>query len=369
VLICPDKFKGTLTAPEAAEAMAAGWRAARPADRIELFPMSDGGDGFGELVAQRWGAQERVAETVDAAHRPLRARWWWNEQSRTAIVESAQVVGLAMLPPGRFHPFDLDTYGLGLLLRQIRQLTPRTWVIGLGGSATNDAGFGMARALGWRFLDERGAEIEYWPHLARLRRVVGFGLRWPGRWLFATDVRNPLLGRRGATRVYGPQKGIRSEEMPAAEAAHQQLVQVLQTHASRRVFAALRAGGGAAGGLGFGLSVFVGGALGKGLELFADWFGLDRRLREADLVITGEGAIDETSLAMGKVVGGVARECRRIKRPCVALAGVVLEPERARDRLTAVHAVAPTLASPEESCRDAARWLRELARRVASSWR
>ncbi len=368
-MVCPDKFKGTLTATAAAEAIAAGWQQARPGDSIELLPISDGGDGFGELVARHRGAEERVAETVDAAHRPVRAVWWWDPRHRTAIVESARVVGLAMLPAGAFHPFDLDTYGLGLLLRRIRESKPRWWVIGLGGSATNDAGFGLARALGWRFLDDRGAEIERWPELIRLRSVVGYSLRFPGEATFAVDVRNPLLGRRGATRVYGPQKGIRPEDVAGAEAAHARLVKVMTDDRHGLGFMAARPGAGAAGGLGFGLSVFFGGALENGFELYADWVGLAPRIAAADLVITGEGAIDETSLSMGKGVGGVARMCRRSRRSCLGLAGVVLDAAKAGQQFAAVHAIAPDLTSADESRRDAARWLTELARRVARAWR
>ncbi len=370
VLICPDKFKGTLTASQAADAIAAGWSQARPADELALLPISDGGDGFGELLSHHLGAEERVSATVDAAHRPISASWWWSPERRTAIVESARVIGLAMLPPGAFHPFDLDTFGLGLLLRQIRLLKPRCWIIGLGGSATNDAGFGLARALGWRFLDKSGAEIERWPHLTRLNRVVGHSTRQrpTGTVLFAVDVRNPLLGRRGATRIYGPQKGIHPEDFKPAEAAHARLVRVLTDDYRALGHVASWPGAGAAGGLGFGLSTFFGGALENGFELFANHVELGRRILDADLVITGEGAIDETTLSMGKGVGGVARICRRVNRPCFGLAGWVREPERAARKFTAVHAIVPGLASLEEAQRDAAKWLTELARRVAAQW-
>src|SRR5262245_59514644 len=117
VLIVPDKFKGTLSAPAAAEAMAAGWRQARPKDDLELLPMSDGGDGFGEALGARLGAKVQRVKTVDAAHRPCTAEWWWEPKSRTAIIESARVIGLANLPPGKFHPFQLDTFGLGAVIR------------------------------------------------------------------------------------------------------------------------------------------------------------------------------------------------------------------------------------------------------------
>jgi len=112
ILIIPDKFKGTLTAGAAARAISRGWLLARPQDDLELLPMTDGGDGFGEVMSGLLGAVAQVINTCDAAHRPCRARWWWEPGTRTAIIESAEVIGLAMLPPGKFHPFDLDSYGL-----------------------------------------------------------------------------------------------------------------------------------------------------------------------------------------------------------------------------------------------------------------
>src|SRR3989442_31077 len=153
VLIIPDKFKGTLTATEAAQAIARGWRTARPRDALDLLPLSDGGDGFGEVISGLLEARVQTANTVDAAHRPRAAKWWWVTRSRTAIIESAEVIGLALLPPKRFHPFQLDTFGLGAVLAAASARGARRCLMGLGGSATNDGGFGLARALGWEFLD------------------------------------------------------------------------------------------------------------------------------------------------------------------------------------------------------------------------
>ena len=144
VLIVPDKFKGTLTAAAAAQAIARGWRRARPKDQLELLPMSDGGDGFGEVISQLLHARAQSIKTVDAAHRPCKAAWWWEPESRFAVVESAKVVGLAMLPPRAFHPFQLDTFGLGAVLRAAQSRGARQILIGIGGSATNDGGFGRS---------------------------------------------------------------------------------------------------------------------------------------------------------------------------------------------------------------------------------
>src|SRR6266480_1472249 len=154
VLIVPDKFKGTLSAQVAADLIARGWREARPQDTLELLPMSDGGDGFGEVLGRLLDVQEQTIATLDAAHNPLQAKWWWDPQTGTAIIESAKIIGLALLPPNKFHPFDLDTYGLGAALLAAADVGAQHCLIGIGGSATNDGGFGVARSFGWIFLDQ-----------------------------------------------------------------------------------------------------------------------------------------------------------------------------------------------------------------------
>ncbi len=368
VLICPDKFKGTLTAPAAADAIARGWRAVRPGDALDLLPISDGGDGFGELLGRHLDAEPCHTETVDAAHRPLRARWWWEPRRRLALIESARVIGLAMLPPGHFHPFELDTFGLGAVLRAAARRRPRRTVVGVGGSATNDAGFGLARALGWTFLDGADRPLTRWTELGPLARAVAPRRRpdW-GELVVAVDVRNRLLGPCGCTRIYGPQKGLRPEDLAPAERCLRQLARVMG-RAGRRQAPADLPGAGAAGGLGYGLMVFAGARIEPGFAWFARLTGLARRLARADLVITGEGALDETSLAMGKGVGEVARRCRRRRQPCLALAGVVADRERAARWFRAVYALAPDLTTPEEARREAAGWLTELARRAAADW-
>ena len=209
VLIIPDKFKGTLTAAAAAEAIARGWRSERPGDSLDLLPMSDGGDGFGEVTSALLKARIQCVKTVDAAHRPCVARWWWEPRRRIAIIESAAVIGLAMLPPKRFHPFQLDTSGPRGGGAAAVKRGARRCLMGIGGSATNDGGFGLARALGWEFLDRSGESIEEWTGLIRLERIrAPRRRRWFSSLVVATDVQNRLLGARGASRVYGPQKGL-----------------------------------------------------------------------------------------------------------------------------------------------------------------
>jgi hypothetical protein len=242
VLIVPDKFKGTLPAAAAARAIATGWRGARPRDLLGFLPMTDGGDGFGEVLGGLIRARVHYTRTVDAAHRPCSAPWWWEPESRSAIIESAGVIGLAMLPPGRFHPFARDTFGLGAVLRAAAARGAKQCLVGIGGSATNDGGFGVARALGWEFVDETGGRIEQWTELNRLCRIrAPLKRRWFSRLLVAVDVDNPLLGRRGATRVYGPQKGLRPGDIARAERCLRRLAQVVTRDLGRDLAGARRA--------------------------------------------------------------------------------------------------------------------------------
>lgn len=346
--------------------MARGWKRARPGDAIELVPMTDGGDGFGDTFAEILGAEPRIVATQDAAHRPCRSRWWFAPNNQTAIIESAKVVGLAMLPPGRFHPFELDTFGLGRVLEAAAEAGARRCVVGLGGSATNDGGFGLARALGWEFLDRAGRPIESWISLAALRCLCRPRRRLAFcELLVAVDVANPLLGGRGATRVYGPQKGLRHVDFKPADRALRRLAEVVRQELGGR-YPALP-GAGAAGGLGFGLAAFLGGRLVPGYELFARQTALERRLRAVDLVITGEGALDDSTL-MGKGVGQIARECRRLRIPCVAIAGSVVPSRRLSNAFTYVRALTGSTDANDAKAR-AAFWLEQLANATARGWR
>ncbi len=367
VLIAPDKFKGTLTAAEAARAIARGWRRGRPDDELTLLPITDGGDGFGEVLRRTLQARPRQARTVDAAHRPITAPWWHDAASSTAVVESARVIGLAMLPAGRYHPFELDTFGLAAVLAAAARTGCRRCLLGIGGSATNDGGFGLATALGWRFVDDAGAAVRRWTELSRLRTVIPPEERpFPNMQItVAVDVQNPLLGPRGATRVYGPQKGVRPEDRAPAEACLRRLAAVARRQLGRDD--AARPGSGAAGGLGFGLMAFAGSRLRPGFALFAERAHLEDRLEAADLVITGEGALDRSTL-MGKGVGELARLCRARGRPCLGIGGRVTEARALRRWFAGVHALAPDLVSVQEALADPRRWLGERAWGVARAW-
>ena len=364
VLVVPDKFKGTLTARQAAEAIGRGWSAARPGDTVELLPMSDGGDGFGAILGEHLGAEPAATRTVDAAHRHVDSVWWWHAPTATAIIESANIIGLAMLPPGKYHPFELDTQGLGTVLKAAASRGARRCLVGIGGSATNDGGFGLARSLGWQFFNTHSEVISRWTGLHHLAAV-----RPPEQTsLFedlsvAVDVRNPLLGPEGCSRVYGPQKGL--TEFDLAERCMGQLAAVLEKQLQLRH--AEEPGAGAAGGLGFGLRSFAGARLEAGFALFARFGRLDEHLRQAQLVLTGEGSLDASTL-MGKGVGAIAQLCQSAGVPCVGLAGAVADAARAAATFTATYALTPEFTTSAEAMSKPAVWLERLAAKAGAEW-
>lgn len=364
VLIVPDKFKGSLTAHSAAAAIAAGWRASRPKDRIELLPMTDGGDGFGAVLGELMEASSERVAAVNAAHRSLSGLWWRSQDGRTAIIDSAAIIGLAMMRRGKFHPFQLDSFGLGIVMRAAEQGTARG-IIGIGGSATNDGGFGMARALGWRFFNKAREELLEWWRLHELTEVRPPRVSSHWKVTVAVDVANPLLGPNGCSRIYGPQKGLRPQDFALAEKCLGRLASVMRKQ--HEIDCAKIPGAGAAGGLGFGLMVFAGGKIKSGFDVFADCAGLSKRIAAADLVITGEGRVDRQTY-MGKGVGQVARLCRKARVPCLAIAGEILQPDDAQ-RIFARSRALLEIAPLKSAQANAARHLQQLAMEMAQEIR
>ncbi len=366
VLVIPDKFKGSLTSQAAAAAIIAGWKRARPADETSSAPMSDGGDGFGEVLSNSIGAEVRTILTMDAAHRACEAVWWYHPAKETAIIESARVVGLAMLPEGRFHPFDLDTLGLAAVFKAAQEAGARRCIVGIGGSATNDGGMGLARGMGWRFRRENGGEIT---RPAELDDLVA--IEPPSRpakfeeLVVAVDVKNPLLGPNGCSRVFGPQKGLKPGDMPRAEAGLGRLAALAKQVVGRDFQNAM--GAGAAGGLGFGLQAFLGATPREGFEIFSEAVNLPELLGRADLVITGEGRVDASSV-MGKAAGSLAEMCRDRRIPCIALAGMVADREVVGGHFLQARGLVE-IAPESEAKKEAARWLERLAEMAAREWR
>ncbi|HKA67986.1 MAG TPA: glycerate kinase [Actinomycetes bacterium] len=361
ILVAPDKFAGTLTAIEAAQAIAAGWRVSRPDDEFDLVPMSDGGPGFvdtlhraldGEII--RTAVTGPLGDRVSAPM--LRA-------GDRAYLESASACGLDLLPPSRRDPEAAGTYGVGESLLAALGSGAAEIVVGLGGSASNDGGAGMLAALGAEpgaALRRGGAGLAELTavDLAKARdRVAGRAV------VAATDVDNPLLGPQGATAVYAPQKGASQAQIARLEAALARWVTLTDGDQ-----AAARPGSGAAGGLGFGLFL-LGAVRVPGSQLVMDAVRLAERAGRADLVVTGEGALDWQSVR-GKVVAGVAWTSQRAARPCVVLAGLIELGRReiASMGVDAAYSITELAGSPEAARADPAGQLRALAARVARTW-
>lgn len=326
VLLAPDKFRGTLTAPEAARALAAGWRRVRPHDELELVPMADGGEGTLEVLVRAAGSRGRI-ERVPATGPlgdPLEAPLGLIDVNggRLAIVESATVSGLRLLSPTRRDPMRASSAGTGEMMAAALDRGADRVLVCLGGSATNDGGVGMARALGIRFLDATGSELRRGGgallDLVRIDATERDRRVDLVRILGATDVDNPLTGPSGASAVYGPQKGATPDEVLLLDRALGHLAAVV--HRDLGVSPKDEPGAGAAGGLGFGLLAFGAARLRPGIDVVMEDLGLESRIARADLVITGEGSFDEQSLR-GKVPAGILRAAELAGTPVTIVCG------------------------------------------------
>ena len=316
VLLAPDSFTGTLSAPVAAAALAAGWRSVRPADELVELPLSDGGPGFAGTVGGGW---HEVPAVEDPLARPVPAGFRLKEG--TAYVESALACGLHLLADDERDPTRTTTYGVGQLVKAAIDAGASRVVVGLGGSGTNDGGAGLLAALGVGRFDAAGDRVP--PGglaLADVRLLRGQPRLGGVQLVAATDVDAPLLGPDGASAVFGPQKGASGEQVGALDSALASWADLVEGHLGVRVRDL--PGAGAAGGLGFAL-LALGATRVLGLDVVAAAVGLDAAVAAADLVVTGEGAFDAPSLR-GKVVGGVAARAAAAAVPCVVVAGRVL---------------------------------------------
>jgi len=324
ILVAPDKFRGTLTARQAAEAIATGWRRTRPRDRLDLAPMADGGEGTAAALVDALGGELVRTAVHGPLNDPVEASFGVAEtaEGRLAIVEMAAASGLALLAPSRRDPRITTTRGTGDLIAGSLERSPDQVVVGLGGSATNDGGAGMAQALGVRLLDASGRDIgPGGVALLELERIDMTALDpriERTSCVSATDVNNPLTGPLGASAAYGPQKGASTQDVAMLDGALGHLASVV--HRDLGVDLRDEPGAGAAGGLGFGLMAFLGARVRPGVEVVSDALDLTSRLSQADLVITGEGRLDAGSLR-GKVPAGIFRLARELSVPVVITCG------------------------------------------------
>ncbi|WLT30544.1 glycerate kinase [Geothrix sp. PMB-07] len=322
IIVAPDSFKGSVSALGVAEAMERGILAVFADAEVVKVPIADGGEGTVEALVAATGGRLMHTEVRGPLGEPVRAHWGISGDGTTAFIEMASASGLPLVPKESRDPRITSTYGTGQLMKAAMDAGLARLVVGIGGSATNDGGTGMARALGARFLDAEGRDLpEGGAALARLARIDVSGLDprlQEASILVACDVDNPLCGPRGASAVYGPQKGATPEMVAELDAALAVFARVAAAATYREV--ALRPGAGAAGGLGAGLLFFTAAKLRPGVSIVLETTGFDALLQAADLVMTGEGRTDAQT-AMGKAPVGVAEVAKHYGVPVICLSG------------------------------------------------
>ena len=372
ILIAPDKFKGALNAREVAENIAKGLHNAIPDARIEILPMADGGEGTAGAICEARGGSWLKCKAHDPIGREIDARYGWIENGKLAVMEMSEAAGMRRLSENERDPVRATTFGVGEMLLDAANRGANKITIGLGGSATNDGGFGMASALGFRFSIETqpskldGLKPSSFPsavsELVALTRIDRpKDLKLP-KIIAAVDVRNPLLGENGATRVFGPQKGTTEDKVTILEHSLARLADIVADEFGFDY--RNESGAGAAGGLGFGLMSFCDATIRPGFDVVAEAVGLESKMKNVDIVITGEGSLDRQTLE-GKTPAGVARMARKLGKKVFAIVGRVRGNGEVRGIFDGVYQNARAGMSEKENMERAAELLRENAEALA----
>jgi glycerate 2-kinase len=379
ILIAPDKFKGALSAREAAENIVKGLRDALPGAKIEMVPMADGGEGTAEVICNARGGSWVQCKAHDPLGREIDVHYAWIGDEKLAVIEMSEAAGMRRLSESERDPLRATTFGVGEMILNADSRGASEIIIGLGGSATNDGGFGMARALGFRFFSDANeliGDMSRLRDLTKIKAPVAAGVspanarmqptRLPPQLkiIAAADVRNPLLGENGATCVFGPQKGATKDKIDILERALITLADVVAKDFG--VDYRNEPGAGAAGGLGFGLMSFCGAKIRPGFDVAAEAVGLEAKIADADIVITGEGSLDRQTLE-GKTPAGVARLARKFGKRVFAIVGRAAKDQEVRKLFDAVYENARPGMSQEENMKRTGELLRENARELAKS--
>lgn len=326
IVIAPDSFKGSLTALQVAEAIEAGLRRVFPAATIEKVPMADGGEGTVQSLVDATGGEILTAQVLDPLGNPIDAQYGVLGDGRTAVIEMAAASGLTLVPLDKRDPRVTTTYGTGELIRAALVHGCRKLIIGIGGSATNDGGAGMAQALGAKLLTTNGEQIEPGGGALATLNAIDLSDLDPRiaetETVVACDVNNPLTGKEGASHVYGPQKGATPEMIEVLDANLAHYDSILQRDLGKSVNTV--PGAGAAGGLGAGLMAFLNASLKSGIEIVTEAAQLSKQFAGADLVITGEGQINFQTV-FGKTPVGVAKVAKTHNLPVIAIAGSIAD--------------------------------------------
>jgi glycerate kinase len=372
IVIAPDSFKESLSAMQVAQIIEAGMREIFPDAQYVKLPVADGGEGTVQAMIDATGGQ-RIARTVTGPlGEPVQAFYGLTGGEPVAVIEMAAASGLELVPPDLRNPLKTTSYGTGQLIRAALDAGARRFVLGVGGSATNDGGAGMAQALGARLLDASGAELgPGGGELARLDRIDASNLDERVReavFEVACDVSNPLVGPQGASAIFGPQKGATVEMVAQLDANLRHYAEVVRRDLGHDIAGV--PGAGAGGGIAGGMMVFLGGRLRPGSEIVTGAVGLEQALDGADLVITGEGRVDGQTV-QGKTPVGVARVAQRCGKPVIAIGGCLGRDAAAvhAEGIDAIFSTVPRSCTVREALDEAEENLRNAARNVAAAIR
>jgi len=326
IVIAPDSFKGSLTAVEVSDAIGQGVREIFPEAEIVKIPMADGGDGTVQCLVNATGGEILREKVTDPLGDEVLASYGILGDKKTAVIEMAEASGLTLVPENKRNPLITTTYGTGQLIKAALDQGCRKMIIGIGGSATNDGGAGMVQALGAKLLDKDGEEIGFGG--GELKNIFRIDTKYldnrlsETKVLIASDVSNPLCGPKGASRIYGPQKGATPEIIEELDESLAHFAEIMKRDLHKNVKDI--PGAGAAGGLGASLMAFLNAELRPGIEIIIEIVKLEQAIKDADLVITGEGKIDSQTI-YGKAPIGVAKIAKKYKIPVMAIAPIVGE--------------------------------------------
>ncbi|RAP73708.1 glycerate kinase [Paenibacillus montanisoli] len=359
IVIAPDSFKGSATARELCAAIARGIRSVMPAAELLELPLADGGEGIMDNLVHATKGKRVEAQATDPLGRALTAAYGVLGDGETVVIEMAQASGLPLLKPEERHPMLTSSRGTGELMKHALDHGYRKYIIGLGGSATNDGGSGMLRALGLRLLDKQGQPLpEGGGALAMLAELDAAGLDprlSASQITIASDVTNPLCGPLGASAVFGPQKGATPDMVAKLDEGLRTYGELIR--AVRGIDVLTVPGGGAAGGMGAGLLGFMNAAMKPGIDVVMEALGFAAAAKEADYIITGEGKLDEQTLS-GKVAAGVCRTAEPFGVPVIILCGMRALPaeELARLGKASAFSIVPGPCSLEEAMAKTLDW-------------
>lgn len=323
ILLAPDKFRGSLEAPQVCEAMTEGIRMVSPEIEVVSLPMADGGEGTLDLLLWYSGGKKQISKVQDPLGRLIDAEYGLSADGKTAFIEMATASGLRLLKTEERNPLKTSTFGTGELIKNVSEAGVENIILGIGGSATTDAGIGMAAALGWQFLDENGKEVSpIGENLIKIKKIQSpvSNHQSPISITVACDVTNPLFGKNGAAYVYGPQKGADEYAVEQLDEGLINIANVFERDFGKNY--AQIAGTGAAGGLGFGAMAFINAELKEGVKLLMDFCDFDKNLKDVNLIITGEGKIDNQTL-QGKLIKGITDRATHAKIPIAAICGTL----------------------------------------------